>query len=126
MPPKETSDYYVCIEHAVDARRELLEAMRSIIKSLQSYHHLKSIRKEKADAMVQLRRKVREIISEFSRINVELPRVKSERPPHPRPAHEPKAAPQHKAAPKVPAADSEISKLAAELRSIEDQLKRLG
>ena len=122
MPEKNAQEFFVGIENATEVRRDLLESLRTVIKALQAVYRIRTIRKDKDAAIGELRKLLRDTLAEFSKINVELPKVRQQKPV-PEPVKRVIPPPQPKPAP--PPQDTELDKLAAELNAIEDQLRGL-
>jgi hypothetical protein len=131
MAQKNSQDYYVSVEEPVIIRRVLLESSRSIIHVLQDYEKLKTLRDEKFELMQKFDKLIKEINSLMLKIKSDLPSV-----PHQRGKKKSKKIPVKKIEKiefkpvkiekMVPHQKSALESLEQELKSIEDQLSRLG
>jgi len=73
MEPKE-EDYFVGIYDPLDVRRNLLESSKEIIKSLQAFDKVESVREEKLKLFKEMRRVMAELDLLVSKLKTKLPK----------------------------------------------------
>ncbi len=118
--------FYVALNNPVGVRRTILEASKDIIKSLQRYEKSKEIRKQKIEAIFEVRKLIRDIKKLTSSINSKLPYLpKVQKRKEKKKVEKEKIAPElKKELEKVKATD--LKKLEDELKNIETELSKLS
>lgn len=118
--------FYVGLKNPVSIRRNLLEASKDIIKSLQRYERQREIRKQKIEAIFKVRKLVKDVKRLTSTLNSKLPYMpKAIKRKERKKSEKEKIAPElKKELEKVKATD--LKKLDDELRSIEAELNKLS
>ncbi len=125
MPKAEKEKkFYVGLNNPSSIRRNLLEASKDIIKSLQRYEKSKSIRKEKIETIFEVRKIIRDIKKNISLLNSKLPGFPNEIKRKVR-KEKVKVDPELKKEIEH-AKSSELKKLEDELKNIEGELSKLG
>jgi hypothetical protein len=126
---EETGSYYVSVRNPVDTRRHLLESTKKVLMSLQNYQRLLLIRKEKQLRLEALKQSIKELGYLGGRLNSKLPQydvqvlgaLKKTRHEDVRTEQiresKPPAVPKHEM--------TELDRLEASLRSIEEKLNSL-
>lgn len=119
-------ELYVGIINPVDARRNLLETSKGVIKVLQSYERLRNVRSEKAEQVNRFSSLITEISALIEELKKELPEYNPEDLPKQKPAKIPREHREDELRqPKKPKAKTELDKLESELSMIEEKLKKL-
>jgi predicted nucleic acid-binding Zn-ribbon protein len=129
MVQKNNQEYYVSVEEPVLVRRVILESSRLMIHLLQDYEKLKILRNEKNEKIQVFDKLIKEINSLMLKLKSELPSVpqqKGKKSKKVQISKEQKISKPIKIEKVVPRQKSALESLEDELRSIEDQLSRLG
>ncbi|MBD3310471.1 hypothetical protein GF351_04585 [Candidatus Woesearchaeota archaeon] len=120
---QEQAHFYVGVKDEIEVRKNLLEASKGVLNTLQSFEEFKATRQEKLQEILKLRQILKEIHSLSNRFRKEVPTVKRSITPR-QPAR--KTAIAEKTPAKVQEEDvEEMNKLESELTAIENKLKGL-
>ncbi len=68
--------FFVELRNPVQVRRNLLEAQKEIVESLQRYENIKFIRNKKIESIEKLRKDIKELIKLISNFKTVLPSAK--------------------------------------------------
>lgn len=114
--------FFVRLEEPDKARRAILESIKSTIQSLRRFDAVKKIRTEKAKETLTLKNQVQDLQRLAHQLHGFFPEVKGseERPSAVMKEQKKPAAPQPEEA------GSDVIRLEAQLRQIEEKLLRLG
>ncbi len=116
-------EFYVGITNPADARKNLLEASKEVIKSLQSYERIRHIRNEKAEQVSRFSNLMAELSSLIGQLKKELPEYSEEDLPKAKPQSKEESKEAKQPAKKSRA--SELQRLEKELSNIEQKLSGL-
>ena len=109
--------FFVGIYNPEDARRNILESSRELVKSLQSYDKLNNVREQKLLLFKEMKTVMEELDLLVGKLKTKLPRS------HLRKVHEHVSADFKNVNPKFV---SELEKLEEQLSSIESELSKLN
>ena len=117
---REKEVFFVHIDDTEKLRRDILEALKSLLTFSEGYGNIKLIRHQKMEESGKLRSLIKEISKDLSEMkqkfpqtNIKLPSLKSSS----------KSSPKPEVVKRVP---SELDKLSSELKAVESKLSRLG
>ncbi|MFH1591220.1 MAG: hypothetical protein ABIC95_04810 [archaeon] len=142
MADTKPEPYYVPVKDSVDIKRNVLEASKQLIHSLQKLEALKAVRYQKTETLAKIKTVMKEIEGLNTELKLLLPKVKEQVPEHvfnlvttgsekvaetePVETAATKSQPVHRRPhPKAPHQQTEMEKLDHELRDIEKQLSKL-
>lgn len=137
---RDENSYYVAIKEPLETRRHLLESTKKVIMSLQNYHKLLLIRKEKLSHLENLKQSIKELSYLNLKLSQKLPdynieimssfKKQSERPSKKKETEKKKKNEstdnKKKEKEKKIHEQSELEKLEASLAAIESKLKDLN
>jgi DNA repair exonuclease SbcCD ATPase subunit len=110
--------FYMKVEEPVEMRRNLLEADKAVLNSLQRYERFKELREQKAEKIIELRNAVKELTQLFIQLKNELPAVEILQKKEKHVSEKKKAIRK--------AVSSEVRDLQRELSKVEEKLERLA
>jgi chromosome segregation ATPase len=127
--------FYVEIHHPVDFRRSLLEASRDLLRALQKFEDLKSVRADKMKEIAKLKSTVKDINSILNQAKNQVPALNIKLPEPPKAKEKPKeekkpAAHAHNIKKKdikvQYKAQRDVTDLEKQMKEIESKLGSLG
>lgn len=111
--------FFVGINSAKDLRKEILESSKGLIMTLKRYEHMKNLRRQKAEYLIELKKIIKEIDFLDSKLKSIFPKTKLRAAPK-RKVQEKKTRHTHKKK------KTEMDKLEEQLRKIESKLGSLN